>query len=163
MRMKILLVALLLSSLLGCKNKEIRFEKIIFQTSACLGNCPIRYLEVDSNRRVKLSIRTMNILKPSKETDSAKNQYFTGTLNETLFKKLKNELNYVDLDNLDFGHADCCDASFISITVYYNEKHKYFGSMFPPEKAHDLISILYDICGTKLNRTDKAFVIEAEK
>ena len=38
----------------GCyrKGKPIKFEKIIFHTSMCFGDCPIYHLEVDSNKKL---------------------------------------------------------------------------------------------------------------
>jgi len=146
-------------------DNPIKLEKIIFHTSMCLGNCPIYHLEVDQNKTFKLYAE--KVYKDptnfkSQEMDSSKVGYFVGKLDAETYTKLITELNSVGLDSLKFDGPNCCDAQIKTLIVYYNGKRKYLKSMFPPQKASNLISILYEICKSgKGQRTSKQFTIES--
>ncbi|MEO6520303.1 MAG: DUF6438 domain-containing protein [Mucilaginibacter sp.] len=158
-------IFLLLCSISGCKSEQkIKFERIIFHTSICFGTCPVYHLEVNDHKRVKLYAET--VFKTDTDLydeDHSKMGYFIGTVNNTTFTKLLNNIEQMGLDSIKFNNASCCDGSLITIIVYYNGKRKYLRSMFPPEKANKLISTLYEICGTNLKRSGTQFNIESEK
>lgn len=134
-------------------SKAFKFEKIIFHTTLCFGNCPTYHLQVDNDKKIKLYAEDVYKNDSTIQRDKAKIGYFTGTVSNILFIKLTNALKKIGLDTLEFNGETCCDNSVITIIVYYNGKRKYLKSMFPPAKAHKLISTLYEICETsKLQR-----------
>ena len=144
---------------------KIKFEKIIFHNSMCFGTCPIYHLEVDQNKTFKLYAE--RVYKDptnfnSQKIDSTKTGYFVGKLDDATYYKLITELNSIGLDTLHFEGPNCCDVSIKTLIIYYNGKRKYLKSMFPPQKATNLISILYEICSSeKRQRTSKQFTIES--
>jgi len=150
----------------GCyrKGKPIKFEKIIFHTSMCFGDCPIYHLEVDSNKKLMLYaewVAEPNGRPMSNKGDTSKMGYFYGSVSDTSFNKLLVALQTVDINSLKFDGATCCDGSEITIIVYYNGRRKYLKSMFPPEKTNQLIHVLYEIAGqSNLDRTIEKFHIE---
>lgn len=146
-------------------NQSFSFEKIIFHTTACNGLCPIYHLEVTQNKQIRLHTEDAYLRseKFSFTRDSSKIGYFTGTIQDSTYKNLFTELSVIDLNNLAFNNAQCCDGSVITMIVYYNGKRKILRSMFPPEKALKLIGMLYDICGkSQLMRSTKQFTIESD-
>lgn len=163
---KILLSLIVLISTTSCfkSDKSIAFEKIIFHTSMCFGTCPTYHLEVDEAKNMKLYSETVFSDKKGAfnyDLDQEKMGYFVGKVSDTTFIKLKNELNTIGLDSLNFDGSNCCDGSLKTIIIYYNGKRKYLKAMFPPEKADKLIYILKDICETpNLKRTNLKFDIE---
>lgn len=163
---KLILWIFTITLLVGVQSdNKIKMEKIIFHTSMCFGNCPIYHLEVDQNKTFKLYAE--KVYKDptnfkSQEMDSSKTGYFVGNLDDVTYNKLITELNSVGLDSLKFDGPNCCDAQIKTLIVYYNGKRKYLKSMFPPQKAGNLISILYEICKSeKGQRTSKQFTIES--
>jgi len=142
------------------------FEKIIFHTTGCFGTCPTYHLQVDADKSLKLFAETVyrNEKRISTEQDTTKTGYFNGVVNDSTFALLNKALKTIGLDTLEFDDATCCDGSVKTIIVYYEGKRKFLRSMFPPEKAARLISILYDICEkSSLTKTSKKFDIENEK
>jgi hypothetical protein len=161
----IFLLTMVLTALGNCNqaNKKIKLEKIIFHTSECFGACPTYHLQVDGDKSLKLYAERVYRKDKgfSREQDTARTGYFTGSVSDTTFNKLLQELETVGLDTLEFEGPNCCDGSLKTIIVYYNGKRKFLKAMFPPEKAHPLIAVLYEICGnSKLQRTQKKFEIE---
>ncbi len=169
---KIIVIFLCLSGLLTLEqrktntdNQSFSFEKIIFHTTACNGFCPIYHLEVTRNKQIRL--HTEDAYRRSEKfsftRDSSKIGYFTGTIQDSTYQKLVTELSFMDLNNLAFDNAQCCDGSVITMIVYYNGKRKILRSMFPPEKALKLIGMLYDICGkSQLMRSTEQFTVESD-
>lgn len=140
------------------------FEKIIFHTSACFGDCPIYHLEIKNDKKVKLitekSFRNSKLKINEPETRIP--NYMVGTVNDTTFNRLTTELNAVGLESLEFDGATCCDRPLITIIVYYNGKRKLLQSMFPPEKANRLIEILYEVSKSAgYQKSNEVFTIEA--
>lgn len=155
---------MVLTALNQCnQGSKLKLEKIIFHTSECFGVCPTYHLEVDGDKSLKLYAE--RVYKKDKgfsmETDTARTGYFTGSVQDTTFQKLMNELETIGLDSLEFDGRSCCDGSLKTIIVYYNGKRKFLRSMFPPDKADQLIAILYEISETSpLQRTGEKFEIE---
>lgn len=147
------------------QNLKSKFEKVTFQTTWCLGNCPSYHLEIDKNKKIKLyaQVYKASVLKTpmgldSSKLDLTKTGYFIGTLNEPVFDQLINELETIGLETIEFDGSDCCDGSVITIIVYYDGKRKFLKSMDPPHKADNLISIFEEICRTSiLERSNEKF------
>lgn len=142
------------------QSKSIMFEKIVFHTSACLLACPIYHLEINKDKKAHLYAELI-YNDTSLELNYAKMGYFDLTVNDTLFRNLVKEVESIDIDNLKFDGALCCDESIISIIVYYDGKRKVLQSMYPPDKAKKMINLLYEICQTsKSTKATKEFEIE---
>lgn len=153
----------LIISIIGCQtNEKANFEKIIYHTSSCFGNCPTYHLEIDNKKNIKLFAETVykkNLVGSFK--DSTKMGYFYGTANSTSFSKLNETISKIGMDTLKFDNQTCCDESIRTIILYHNGKRKYMKSMFPPEGAYQLIDILDEICKTcNLIRTKDKFTLE---
>lgn len=145
---------------------DFKFEKIIFHTTECYGFCSVYHLEIDSNKNAKLFSETVykSNGKGAYRKDSSKVGYFQGRIADTTFNKLVNEIQTIGIDSLTFDGANCCDAPIKTIIIYYNNKRKYLRSMFPPNKARRLVSLLYEICGVNgFRKINGKFEIEAEK
>ena len=165
MRHALLPMSLFMLTLFGCAGEKnaAGFDKIIYHTTSCFGDCPTYHLELDSEKNVKLYAE--QVLKPNWrikfEKDTARMGYFTGVANDSSFNKLSGIVNSIGLDTLNFKWADCCDAPITTIIVYYDGKRRNFASMFPPEKARPLIDALMEICQhSQVKRTKETFAIE---
>lgn len=145
---------------------EVKFEKIIFHTSFCNGNCPVYHLEVDKDSSYKLYAETIfdNNAGRLFVRDTSKIGYYRGKVGVENYSELINVLNTVGLNDLAFDNVTCCDASVKEIIVYYNGKRKSLISMSPPATARNLILLLYKICDEGLNgQKTTPFEIEREK
>ena len=143
----------------GCKNeKHIDFEKIVFNTSTCFGTCSEYHLEINKEGGVRLNATEVY---NNRIRDTTKIGCFVGKVVDDSVKGIIDELIKIKIDTLKFDGVTCCDGSVITMIVYYDGKRKYLQSMFPPEKANNLINKLYGVClDTKLKRTNENFVIE---
>ena len=156
----LLLTTLILSSC-ASKKEQNHFEKIIFNTSACFGNCPIYNLQInqdktfllykkESNRSPKLAVG---------ENQIATEAYYKGVLSNQKYNELLNEIKKTD--TLKFEGQNCCDAPLKTIIIYYNKKRKYVRTMFPPEEAQKLVDLLYEVCRSEnLSKSEETFEIE---
>jgi hypothetical protein len=148
------------------EDKSFKFEKIIFHTTGCFGTCPTYNLEIDNDKTVKLFTSQFyaELKKPLyiETLDTSKMGHFTGSINNRTYNDLINILQASNIDSLSFdSSAMCCDGSVKTIIIYYNGKKKYLKSMFPPDKADNLIGSLYAICkDSNLKRTTEKFKIE---
>lgn len=167
--LKVITLFVCLSSLLipeqsnnSSGKKVFSFEKIIFHTTACYGFCPVYHLQLTQDKHIQLFTETAYTTGEWKK-DTSKTGYFIGYISDSVYTNLVNELSSIDLDNLEFNNAQCCDGSVKTIIVYYNGKRKVLRSMFPPDKARKLISMLYTICSeSSLPKTTRGFYIENE-
>lgn len=146
-------------------NEPFSFEKIIFHTTSCYGRCPIYHLQLTQDKQIRL--HTEDAYRNDKDfsfkRDSSKTGYFTGSIQDSVYKNLVTALSAIDLNNLEFNNAQCCDGTLITVIVYYNGKRKVLRSMFPPAKAQKLIGMLYDICGkSELIRSTQQFSVEKD-
>lgn len=165
MMRKLILILIFVLTQFGCGKKanDIKFEKIIYHSSGCFGTCPTYHLEVLNDKNIKLYAETVYSGGRFTERmeDVEKMGYFVGELDNKTYEKLIKEINTIDIENLTFGEANCCDASLKTVIIYYNGKRKYLQSMFPPKNAQNLISILIEICkSSNLKRTSEKFNIE---
>lgn len=126
-------------------DRTIFFEKIIYHTTSCYGNCPTIDLELDKNGNVYLDgeFYKDNII--FGEIDSNKSGQFIGKLDDTLFNEFINILQTCNLNNLIFPTREGADGPVTTIIIYYNGKRKYLKSMFPPTIADKLIGYLYQV------------------
>ena len=93
--------------------------------------------------------------------DIDKEGYFVGNATDSNFRRLDSIIQNIGIDTLKFNNLTCCDGVLYTIIVYYDGEKKILKSMFPPEKANDLISTLYSICKEgNVIRTDDRFEIE---
>jgi Domain of unknown function (DUF6438) len=132
---------------------SITFEKLVFSTTDCFGDCPIIQLEVDQEGRIHYSGKVYK--------DSTLTGDFTGMVSEqdmaTLLRLLKN----CQLKTLHWRSWFCCDAPVITLIVYFNGQRKYFKSMVLPHISNDLIDFLYALNGrATLVRTREKYVFE---
>jgi hypothetical protein len=167
MMRKLILILIFVLTQFGCGKKasEIKFEKIIYHSSGCFGTCPTYHLEVLNDKNIKLYAETVysGSRFTERKEDVEKMGYFIGKLDNKTYEKLIKEIKAIDIENLTFDGANCCDASLKTIIIYYNGKRKYLQSMFPPRNAEKLISILREICNSSnVKRTNKKFNIEDE-
>ena len=147
----------------GCRSGKPKLEKIIFHTSLCFGECSVYHLEVKNNKAVRLYAETVfkNTGKFNYQNDIDKEGYFVGKATDANFRRLDSIIQNIGIDTLKFNDLNCCDGVLYTIIVYYDGKKKILKSMFPPEKANDLISTLYSICKeSNVMRTDDGFEIE---
>lgn len=164
---KMFVVVLMLSLVISCKttNKEIKFDKIIFHSSACFGMCNTYHLEIDSTKKVFLFVQEKynNDAEPfiSYNLEDSSMGYFKGMMDDCTFLKITKAFQKVGIDSLEFPEVLCCDGQVITIIAYYNGKRKYLKSMIPPEKSYQLINVLMRFCNHhSLPRTKDTFKIE---
>jgi hypothetical protein len=136
------------------------FEKIIFHTTGCEGNCPTYHLSVNKDKTIELHSEI--VYKASGfNLDKAKIGYFKGSVSDTSFAKLLCELKNIGLDTLNFGDTKGYDAPIKTIIVYYNDKRKFFKAMFHSKNSNRLVETLYEICtSSDTKKVNKKFVIE---
>jgi len=160
---KTIFYALVFLTILGCSaTKEVStFEKIVFHSSRCFGSCPIINLQVNKDKSILLS-KTAAPMKGKLSDNVSKEEefhYFRGTLNSELYDQLISELNKIQ--ELKFDGPNCCDAPMKTLIIYQGGKRKAVETMFPPEEAEGLISILYQISKLdNLTEVNEKFEIE---
>ncbi|SDI35468.1 hypothetical protein SAMN05421846_106239 [Chryseobacterium taeanense] len=127
---------------------SISFEKLIYRTTSCYGNCSIINLELDKNKNIYIHREIFN--------DKINSGNFKGTLSEEEYARFINILQTSNLRKWYFPEKDGSDSPITTLIIYHNGKRKYFKSMFPPAISNQLIKLLYEI-GEKaqLIRTDK--------
>jgi len=134
-------------------DNSISFEKLIYRTTPCYGNCSSINLELDKNKNIYIHRELFN--------DKINSGNFTGTLSENSYNKLINILQTSNLKTWSFPQKNGHDAPTTTLIIYYNGKRKYFKSMFPPTISQQLINLLYQIGEkTELIRTDKEKQLE---
>lgn len=149
MKKNIVLILTLLFFSCAVKKEKINFEKIVFHTSHCFGDCPVINLQVNNDRSLLLSKLRKSSRSKMSSSDNLTEEYdyFKGQINEKLYDQLLEEL--VKTDTVSFKGQNCCDAPLKTIIAYYNGKRKYIKTMFPPKEGQNLISILYEVSKTE--------------
>lgn len=140
-----------------------KFEKIIFHTSACHGICNVYHLEIENTRHFKLYAQT--VWKITRDfhgvKDNSSQGYFVGRLKKDVYNNLIKALENRYFTKLDTDNILCCDASIITIIVYFNGQRTYYKTMFPQAMAKNLVNILQNICeNNKRTKTNERFNIE---
>ncbi len=163
---QLIILASFVFTIKGCKqNEEIRLEKIIFHTSRCMGSCPEYHAQIDNDRLILLhaeyvskSSTPINLYDP----DTARMGYFKGKVREEHYAELEGVLQNIRLSHLRFNGITCCDASVITIIIYYNNQRKVLQSMLPPKEAMKLIDLLRHIVeSTPVQRAAEPFELES--
>lgn len=157
---------LLIFTILSCKSEKPKFEKIVFHSSICFGNCDAYHLEIKRDTAVRIYGETVyeHTDKIDYLDDVERQGYFTGKAKSSDFKKLDSIIQNIGIDTLKFADANGSDASVYTIIVYYNNKKVLLKSMNPPEQAYDLIRVLSSICrNSDVRRTYEVFELEEQK
>lgn len=134
-------------------DRSIKFQKIVFHTYACYGECPILNIQVDSSRHILW------------EGEEAGNQrlhgQFKGVVSNSTYDSLVSLLQNCNLRQLEFNPVLCCDLPLITLIIYYNGQRKYLQSIYPSPLAEDFIHFMYDIDKrVSLTKTDDKFELE---
>jgi hypothetical protein len=122
--------------------EKLTFEKVIYHSSHCNGDCPAIDLQIDSARNIVLK---RDIWKEKGVTDKHASGSFRGKLDAKTYADLIAILVWTDYANLKFPSDACCDRVVTTIAIYANGKRTILSSMSPPEKATELISFLYNL------------------
>ena len=120
-------------------DKSFDFEKIIFHSSSCFGNCPVINLKIDSEKNIRLSQKNSSIR-------AAKN--YEGKLTDAEYKKFIDLIiksRITTFEDTDENVGFCCDGSLKTFILYHNGKRKYYKTMFAPSLLDELLSFLYNI------------------
>lgn len=141
-------------------DKSINFEKLIYHSTTCYGNCPKIEMEIDSDKNIYLSAEfyknnTFN------QIDSARSGTFSGKVPEPQFNELILLLQTCSLKTLVFPKRMGADAPVTTIIVYFNGEKKHLKSMFPPIISEKLIRHLFELnTKIKLLRTPEKRLLE---
>jgi len=134
-------------------DSSINFEKLVFRTTDCFGQCPVLNIQMDKEQNIIYSGEIYQ--------DPVLSGDFTGKFSKEDLDTIVHLLRNCQLETLRWRPTSCCDAPMITLIIYYNDKRKYFKSMFPPKISDDLISFLYKINSkATLTRQDKSFDFE---
>ena len=125
------------------RDRTIHFEKIIFHTSSCFGDCPEIDLEIDSSKNIYLRGSYYEGYGATSRED--RSGMFEGTLQDSLYTELILLLQTCNLRTLTFPQVIGFDGSVVTLIIYFDGQRKYFKSMFPPTIASRLIDYLYSV------------------
>lgn len=141
-------------------DNTINFEKLIYHSTTCYGNCPRIEMEIDGDQNIYLSAEfyknnTFN------QIDSARSGTFRGKIPDPLFNELIQLLQTCSLKTIVFPKRRGADAPVTTIIVYFNGEKKYLKSMFPPIISEKLIRYLFELnTKIKLFRTSEKRLLE---
>ena len=165
MKFFIALVTTILFISCASNKNSTNFEKLVYNSSMCFGNCPIIHLQVTSDKTLLLSkMKISRMSAQAADDNSLKKEefkYYKGKVSDDLYNQLLSEL--IKTDTLALEGPNCCDASMKTMIAYYNGKRKYVKTMFPSAQGRNLFSILRKISETKnLTETSEKFEFETE-
>jgi hypothetical protein len=90
---------------------KFRIQKIAFETTGCLGTCPVLEIKIDERRRATYNAIHFN----------ERNGKFRGMIDPPVFNKLVDTINYIGLkklkDEYAVGHTDAQGAT---LTITYD-------------------------------------------
>jgi hypothetical protein len=149
--------------------KSIRFQKIIFHSGPCFGNCSILHIEIDSNRNVLYNGYVEYDLMPLKKkghktgVNDKINNDLTGRFTSKLPEKEYNTLIYIlsksKLDQIESSSTEIDAPSFAFIIYYNGHKKKLYSP--DPGITEMLLNFFYHIHEkAQLIRTKEEFKIE---
>ncbi|WP_166968108.1 DUF6438 domain-containing protein [Yeosuana marina] len=144
------------------KDKNFKFEKLVFHTSTCFGSCPVIHLEILKDGTFKLD-GTYYKNRSYNSKDTERSGSFTGILKDEELKELNDLIVKSRITTFEDtkGNMFCCDGAVKTIILYHNGKRNYFKAMFEPRLVQELISFLYQIDKkAELTRTDEKFEFE---
>ena len=153
--------------LFSCSSQKdtVKFEKVIFHSSRCFGDCPVIHLQVNKDKSLLLSklksTRMAKMVDGKLSERQEEYEYFKGEISNALYNELLAAL--AKTDTVSFKGPNCCDAPMKSVIAYYNGKRRHIETMFPPKRGEELIDILYKISKSEdLERTTEKFEIEVD-
>jgi len=163
-RWSVIFVASLAVLIFSCKSAKVTngFEltKIVYHTTRCFGWCPAIDMQLDSNKTIIVN-RMIFPQGKGATADSTASGMFTGKVSQAVYDSLTSLMVKMNIDSLKFPNTLCCDAPVVTLIVYHNGKRKYLKSMFPPEEAQALITMLKTIAlDSTLTRVEKIGKIE---
>jgi hypothetical protein len=136
----------------------ICFEKIVFHTTECLGNCSVFHVEIDSEKRIR---QHAEVLYKKSNRDATGEGHFTSNVPDSTYHNLIAAIKTSNLRQLQSDEILCCDAPIITIILYANGQRTSFRSMSPPIVAQNLVDILYRIARKQLGTpTRQPFTLE---
>lgn len=166
--MKVFIALIFTTIFFSCASQKntINFEKVVYNSSRCFGDCPIIHLEVKKDKTLRLSkMKTLRMSKYSADDNSVKKiekeefKFYKGKVNDELYNQLLTEL--AKTDTLILEGRNCCDAPMKTIIAYYNGKRKYIKTMFPPAQGENLFGIFRKISESE-NQVDTSEKFEFE-
>jgi len=115
---------------------DLKFQKIFFSGTGCLGSCPGLKIEIDSTGLVYF-LGEYN-------TDTLKGLY-KGQLTDEQLEKLIDLLKVSELDRFPKGLGRAIDAPTYKFIFFYNGKKRTSEGYFVPYFNHSLLSYLLNI------------------
>lgn len=145
-------------------DSTIRFEKLVFSSGLCYGECPNYEYELTNKGIFQLHVKTAFLKGNRYMRDSTARGYFVGQVTDSLYRAVIDALQTCYLPQLTISEVLCCDAPLKTVSVYFNGQERKFKTMFPPIIVHKLFTVLqtvYDESPRK--RTVGPFVFEQSK
>jgi hypothetical protein len=124
----------------------INFGKLVFNTTACYGQCSAMSLQIDKTKQLKFIGNEYAV----------KQGPHTGILSPQMYNDLLKVLAVADLDKLENHGRFNIDLSTVTLEVHYNNKVKFIRSAIMPFAIHHLVDYLKNIPGqVELKAADK--------
>jgi hypothetical protein len=148
---------------------SIQFEKLVYTTTSCRGDCPEFYMEIDNRKNVYLdglffvyekiipdTIHGLTKAHPDLLLDTARSGYFVGVLDDTLYNQLILLLKTSHLKTVKVPRSMVSDGPNETLTIFFSGQQKYFATHDFPTVLSSLVGYLYSL-NTKVNwvRTEK--------
>ncbi|MFY1046559.1 DUF6438 domain-containing protein [Chryseobacterium sp. GP-SGM7] len=153
------LIFILALLICGCSKEIPRFDKIIYKTTGCFGTCPTYYLEISSDKTIKLFAETVF----KKETsifdfklDSTKMGYFKGQLDDHTFYKLNENVKKISGPDYKYYRDDIArDTPTVTLMIQRGGDKTCYETFNPTmEFQTDIVDFLNEICSAKLEKSD---------
>jgi hypothetical protein len=121
---------------------SLHIEKIVFHTTRCFGTCGTYHLEIDNNASFKLHAEFIHS-DYNWQGDTLRHGYYKGKVPYTTYNAIIKALQTCNLPTLRMTNQECCDASLLTIIVYFNGgQRRYFKTMFYPVIAREMVRLL---------------------
>lgn len=137
---------------------SLHFCQLFFHTTGCLGTCPTFHLRVDDQQNIQFYAENIIMFDSTgtQRDDTARQGYYTGRLNDSLYQELVLAVQSACLRTLRIPDIMGYDGSVYTIIVYFGNQRKYMQTMFPPIVLVRLIEICYRICDeNRLPKTNR--------
>lgn len=131
----------------SAQKTNLRFEKIIFHTSACFGTCPEYHLELNNKKEIKLYIEKAY---QKRNIDTLKIGYYKGKLDNDTYTEFINLLDKIDLEKsgiMEFEPKtiELNEGSKMSLILYMDKQRKPIKYIYPEGHMQKLMTFLYKI------------------
>lgn len=137
---------------------SLHFCQLYYHTTGCLGYCPTFHLFIDDQQNVQFYAENIIMFDSTgtQKDDTVRQGYYSGKLNDSLFKELVLAVQSSCLRSLTIPNVNGYDGAVSTIIVYFENERKYMQSMSPPLILDRLISTCYRICAEdKLPKTNR--------